>query len=72
MLAARVASFRDRSKMDIVSIFCLSAFLRKQSFEAAILVGAKKSEIPERGDPRREHYSPNAPEVSLVRGMNNV
>jgi hypothetical protein len=43
------AVFRDRSKMDILSVFYFSAFSRKQSFVAAILAGEKMSEIPEHG-----------------------
>ena len=72
MPATRVGRLRDRSKMDIVSIFCFSAFLRKQSFEAAILAGAKKSEIPQPADARRRHHSPGREARSLVRGMNCV
>jgi hypothetical protein len=37
----------DCSKIDVVSIFCLPKFLREQSFEAAILAGAKILEIPQ-------------------------
>jgi len=56
VFAAVDASLRDRSEIHLVWISCLSAFLRKQSFETAILAGAKKSEIPQRGVDHLKQY----------------